>query len=177
MYRYSILLILFGLVLIVCLRSQAQSLPFPLPEFTHQSTEAWINSEPLTLAELQGNVTLVDIWTFACWNCYRSFPWLNEVEEKYRTKGLQVIGVHSPEFEYEKKRASIEAKMKEFKLKHPVVIDNDFSYWRALENKYWPTFYLVDKKGIVRDVFIGETHAGTSKAKHIEQAIERLLAE
>lgn len=177
MYRYSILLILFGLVLIVCLRSQAQSPPFPLPEFTHQSTEAWINSEPLTLAELQGNVTLVDIWTFACWNCYRSFPWLNEVEEKYRTKGLQVIGVHTPEFEYEKKRASIEAKMKEFKLKHPVVIDNDFSYWRALENKYWPTFYLVDKQGIVRDVFIGETHVGTSKAKHIEQAIERLLAE
>lgn len=177
MYRYSILLILFGLVLIVCLRSQAQSPPFPLPEFTYQSTEAWINSEPLTLAELQGNVTLLDIWTFACWNCYRSFPWLNEVEEKYRAKGLQVIGVHSPEFEYEKKRASIEAKMKEFKLKHPVVIDNDFSYWRALENKYWPTFYLVDKQGIVRDVFIGETHAGTSKAKHIEQAIERLLAE
>ena len=67
--------------------------------------------------------------------------------------------------------------MKEFKLKHPMIIDNDFSYWRALETKYWPTFYLVDKQGIVRDVFIGETHAGTSKAKHIEQAIERLLAE
>lgn len=155
----------------------AKSPPFPLPEFPHQSQQAWINSEPLSISNLKGNVTLIDIWTFACWNCYRSFPWLNHIEKKYQDQGFRVIGIHSPEFEYEKDRAAVVAKTKEFKLAHPVMMDNNFAYWKALENRYWPTYYLVDKAGVVRNVFIGETHSGTAKANRIEAAIERLLQE
>lgn len=149
----------------------------PAPEFTHTSPGEWINSAPLTLEALRGTVLLLDIWTFECWNCYRSFPWLRDVETRYGPRGLQVIGVHTPEFEREKVRANIVEKVAEFKLPHPVMIDNDFSYWNALGNRYWPTFYLIDKQGRVRYFFVGETHAGDTRAKDIEARIEQLLTE
>lgn len=151
--------------------------PLPLPEFTQTQPSDWLESSPLTKADLQGKVVLMDIWTFACWNCYRSFPWLNGLEEKLKDEPFQIIGIHTPEFDYEKKRSAVEAKMKEFKLHHPVMMDNHFKYWKKLNNQYWPTFYLVDKKGTVRYRFIGETHANTSKAEQIEQAINILLRE
>ena len=147
------------------------------PEFTHTLAEEWINSDPLTLSELRGNVVLLDFWTFDCWNCYRSFPWLKEVEKTYQGLGLQVIGVHTPEFEHERIRSNIVDKVTEFDLHHPVMIDNDFSYWRAMNNHYWPAFYLIDKQGFIRAIFLGETHAGTSRASKIERAIEELLAQ
>ena len=147
------------------------------PEFIHRSAAQWINSEPLRLQELRGKVVLINFWTFACWNCYRSFPWLQAVEKHYARRGLQVIGVHTPEFDYEKVRRNVENKVAEFGLRYPVMIDNDFSYWRAMKNRYWPAFYLVDKQGVLRSVFIGETHHGTAQAKKIEAVIERLLAE
>lgn len=146
-------------------------------EFTHSSPEEWINSVPLTLAELRGRVILIDFWTFDCWNCYRSFPWLKSVETRYHSQGLQVIGVHTPEFDHEKVRTNIIAKVEEFDLHHPVMIDNDFSYWNAMGNRYWPTYYLIDKRGRVRSVFIGETHAGDARARKVEAAIEWLIAE
>jgi len=149
----------------------------PAPEFTHSSETEWINSKPLTLADLRGNVVLVDFWTFDCWNCYRSFPWLNAVEEKYAAKGLKVIGVHSPEFEHEKVRDSIVKKMEEFMLHHPVMTDNDFSYWKAMRNRYWPAFFLIDKQGRVRAAHFGETHRGDAQAQEIERDIEALLNE
>lgn len=147
------------------------------PEFTHASADEWINSAPLTLAELRGQVLLIDFWTFDCWNCYRSFPWLRSVEERYAGKDLRVIGVHSPEFAHEKVRANVEKKVEEFKLVHPVMIDNDFSYWKALHNRYWPAFYLIDRQGRVRSVHFGETHQGDARARDIERAIEALLNE
>ena len=147
------------------------------PEFIHRSAAQWINSEPLRLQELRGKVVLINFWAFACWNCYRSFPWLKAVEKHYARRGLQVIGVHTPEFDYEKVRRNVQKKVIEFGLHYPVMIDNDFSYWRAMKNRYWPAFYLVDKQGVLRSVFIGETHSGTAQAKKIEAAIERLLAE
>ena len=149
----------------------------PAPEFTHRSTSEWINSPPLTMAGLQGQVVLIDVWTFDCWNCYRSFPWLKQVEDRFGAQGLQVVGVHTPEFEHEKVRTNVERKVAEFKLPHPVMMDNDFSYWRALRNRYWPTYYLIDKQGRIRARFIGETHAGTAQAQKIERTIERLLGE
>ena len=149
----------------------------PAPEFTHSAPEEWINSPPLTMAGLRGQVVLIDVWTFDCWNCYRSFPWLKAVEERFGPRGLTVIGVHSPEFAHERERANIERKVAEFGLPHPVMIDNDFSYWKALGNRYWPTYYLVDRRGRLRARFIGETHAGTDRARRIEEAIETLLAE
>ena len=148
-----------------------------LPEFTHANQTDWINSEPLVVADLKGRVVLVDVWTFGCWNCYRSFPWLRAVEHRFGSEGLTVIGVHSPEFPHEGVRASVVKKVAQFELHHPVMIDNDLSYWRALGNQYWPTFYLVDKRGQIRSVFIGETHVGDRRALDIEERIKTLLAE
>ena len=151
--------------------------PDRAPEFTHQEAGDWINSEPLAMAELRGQVMLIDFWTFDCWNCYRSFPWLNDLHERYQDDGLVVIGVHSPEFPHEHDRGRVAAKASEFGLEHPIMIDNDFSYWRAMGNRYWPAFYLIDKQGRVRDVFLGETHAGDARAKAIEAKVTELLEE
>lgn len=149
----------------------------PAPAFTHSSAEDWINSEPLTWSDLKGQVVLVDFWTFECWNCYRSFPWLHAVEDRYADQGLQVIGVHTPEFARERVRDNVVAKVHEFGLKHPVMMDNDFSYWNAFNNRYWPAFYLVDRSGNIRAAFYGETHQGDRNARQIEAKIEALLAE
>lgn len=147
------------------------------PEFTHTSPESWINSKPLKMADLKGKVVLIDVWTYDCWNCYRSFPWLHELEAKFKDQDLVVIGVHSPEFAHEHNRNNVVAKTKEFKITHPVVMDNDFSYWKALQNRFWPTFYLIDKQGRIRGRFVGETHKGDSNAQGIESAVRHLLAE
>jgi thiol-disulfide isomerase/thioredoxin len=145
------------------------------PEFTHQQAEEWINSKPLSIKDLKGQVVLIDFWTFDCWNCYRSFPWLNELEKKYAQQGLKVIGVHTPEFDHEKIRANIEAKVKKFKLHHPVMIDNDFSYWRAFNNRYWPAFYLIDQEGKVVYQHVGETHKDDHRARALEKKLKALL--
>jgi glutathione peroxidase-family protein len=147
------------------------------PEFNHEAAADWINSPPLSWKDLRGKVVLIDVWTFECWNCYRSFPWLHGLESRYSAQGLQLIGVHSPEFDAEKVRASIEAATKKYELGFPVMIDNDHSYWNALGNSYWPAFYLVDKQGRIRASFVGETHDGDANAQRIEAAVKALLAE
>jgi hypothetical protein len=149
----------------------------PLPEFTHRASAEWINSKPLTLADLRGRVVLLDVWTFDCWNCYRSFPWLKGVEKRLASQPFTAVGVHSPEFDHERERPRIERKVREFGIAHPVMIDNDFSYWRALGNRYWPSFYVIDKAGRVRGAFVGETHPGDAQARRIEKLIDALLAE
>jgi thiol-disulfide isomerase/thioredoxin len=151
--------------------------PLPAAEFTHAADGDWINSAPLRLADLRGRVVLLDFWTFDCWNCYRSIPWLKAVETRFAADGLRVVGVHTPEFEREKVRDNVLAKVREFGIGHPVMMDNDFSYWRAMGNRYWPAFYLLDRRGDIRAVFAGETHAGDSQAEKIEAVIARLLAE
>lgn len=151
--------------------------PIPAPEFTHQSEAEWLNSAPLTLESLRGRVVLLDVWTFDCNNCYRSFPWQNSLEAKYQSAGLTVIGIHSPEYDHERERRKVAEKAQQFGLHHPIMIDNDFSYWAALDNYVWPTYYLIDKRGYLRRSFIGETHAGDARAEAIERAIEELLAE
>ncbi len=151
--------------------------PTAAPAFTHDGVGDWLNSEPLTIESLRGKVVLIDFWAFECWNCYRSFPWLNGLEAQFEAEGLQVIGVHAPEFERERVRSAVAAKAHEFELHHPIMIDNDFSYWRALGNRYWPSYYLIDKRGQIRYRFVGETHAGTPQAKRVEQAVRELLHE
>lgn len=155
---------------------QHPSLGKELPPFTHTDADSWINSKPLTGEDLRGSVVLLDFWTFACWNCYRSFPWLHLVEEKYGSKGLRIIGVHTPELDSERDRGAVIEKIKSYQLTHPVMLDNDHAYWKAIGNSFWPAFYLVDKQGRVRAVFAGETHAGDAQAKIIEETIEKLLA-
>lgn len=151
--------------------------PSAAPEFTHRAAADWINSPPLTLAALRGQVVLVDFWTFACWNCYRSFPWLNALDARWHDRGLRVVGVHTPEFSHERVRDNVEAKVAEYGLRHPVMLDNDFSYWNAMGNRYWPAFYLLDKRGRIRAHYAGETHRGDAQARRIEADIETLLAE
>ncbi|MFQ5935605.1 MAG: redoxin family protein [Acidiferrobacterales bacterium] len=147
------------------------------PEFTHSDPQAWINSSPLTLAGLRGRVVMLDFWTFDCWNCYRSFPWLKALEAKFADRELTVVGVHTPEFKHERVRVNVVRKVEEFALEHPVMMDNDYSYWRAMGNRYWPAFYLIDKQGHVRAVYVGETHAGDRQAESIEHHIAELLSE
>lgn len=171
--------LLLGIILVLMLKpsANAEMLHTKWPEFTQVSPKNWLKSQPLSTTEFKGRVVLMDIWTFACWNCYRSFPWLNEIEKKYHSQGLKVIGVHTPEFDYEKDSNAILEKMNEFQLNHPVMIDNDFKYWRSLNNRYWPTYYLIDKQGQIRYRFIGETHSNTQKSQKIENAIKQLLLE
>lgn len=146
-------------------------------EFTSNQQQDWINSSPLTLADLKGKVVLLDFWTFGCWNCYRSFPWLNAMEQRLAGEDFTVIGIHSPEFEHEKDYDRIKAKVKEFELHHPIMVDNNMAYWRAMHNRYWPAYYLIDKQGKIRKVYIGETHEGDARAIKIEAHIRQLLAE
>ena len=151
--------------------------PLQAPEFTHSSKQEWINSTPLHISDLEGKVVLIDFWTFGCWNCYRSFPWLNAMEKRLNQENFQVIGVHTPEFENEKIKENIVAKVQEFGLHHPIMIDNNSSYWRAMSNRYWPAFYILDKKGNIRAVFFGETHEGDKRARQIENIINQLITE
>ena len=177
---YSLIAVAALCVWLVLLPARAGTIleePVAAPAFTHRTADEWINSKPLTLEELEGQVVLIDIWTFDCWNCYRSFPWLRDLESRLADEPFQVIGVHSPEFDHERVRSNIVDKVREFGLEHPVMIDNDFSYWKALNNRYWPTFYIVDKHGRLRAIFVGETHAGDAQAKRIEATIRELLRE
>jgi len=148
-----------------------------LPEFTQTGVDAWLNSPPLRVADLRGAVLLLDFWTFDCWNCYRSIPWLKAVEARERSAGLRVLGVHTPEFAHERLRDNVARKLQEFGITHPVMMDNDFAYWHALQNQVWPAFYLVDRQGRVRARFFGETHAGDAQSARIDSAIKALLAE
>ena len=151
--------------------------PNVLPQFHTQEAKDWINSSPLRVEDLKGKVVLIDFWTYGCWNCYRSFPWLNAMEARLKDKDFVVIGVHTPEFDHERDRRKVADKVKEFGLHHPVVIDNDSLYWRAMRNRYWPAFYVVDKRGFIRRHFVGETHEGSRRAEAIEQTILELLDE
>lgn len=138
---------------------------------------AWINSSPLSRAELAGEVVLLHFWAFECWNCYRSFPWLNGLGDEIDDPDFRIVGVHTPEFEREKERTAVIARARHFELEHPVLLDNDYAYWRAMGNRFWPAWYLVDRSGTVRSVFVGETHAGDPQARRIADEVRSLLAE
>ncbi len=125
----------------------------PAPEISGQS---WVNSKPLNLAELKGKVVLVEFWTFGCFNCRNVEPHVKGWHQKYADKGLVVIGVHSPEFSYERSVANVQNYIREHAIKYPVVIDNDFKTWKRYSNRYWPAMYLVDKRGIMRYLRVGE---------------------
>lgn len=171
------LIIVIGLVFLISAVAYAKKTnpPAQMPEFTQVDPAAWINSKPLSVKDLRGKVILIDVWTYGCWNCYKSFPWLRALEDKFSGQDFQVIGIHSPEFDREKERDNVVKKVEEFMLHHPVMMDNNRAYWRSLHNRYWPAYYIVDKEGNIRDAFIGETHAGDRNAKKIEKLITKLL--
>ncbi len=151
--------------------------PGEAPEFTHRLADEWINSGPLTLADLRGRVVLVEFWTFGCSNCRNTLPWLKATHARYRDRGLVVVGVHSPEFPQERDAGRVRAAVLRLGISYPVMLDNDFTYWKAFENRYWPAFYLIDRRGRVQASAFGELHAGTARGDGFEETIQRLLAQ
>ena len=127
---------------------------FSAPEV--KGIKAWINSEPLTIEELRGKVVLVDFWTYTCVNCIRTFPYLREWNERYADDGLVIVGVHSPEFEFEKDYSNVLKATRDNGITWPVGQDNDFETWDSYSNRFWPATYLVDKDGVVRYSHFGE---------------------
>ena len=132
----------------------------------------WFNSDPLRLSELKGKVVIIDFWTYSCINCQRTMPYLRTWYEKYVDKGLVIIGVHSPEFEFEKSEKNVAQAIKDFKLPYPIVQDNDFETWQAYNNRYWPAKYVIDKEG-----YISYTHFGEGAYDETEKVIQDLLKE
>jgi thiol-disulfide isomerase/thioredoxin len=116
----------------------------------------WINSQPLTFASLRGKVVLVDFWTYSCINCLRTLPFIKAWNEKYKDSGLVIIGVHTPEFPFEKDEANVRKAVKDLGITYPVPMDNDYKIWRSFNNEYWPADYFIDAKGAIRFHHFGE---------------------
>ncbi|MCH7856278.1 MAG: thioredoxin family protein [Gemmatimonadetes bacterium] len=133
---------------------------------------SWMNSKPFLLEELTGKVVLVDFWTYTCINCIRNIPHIKALYEKYKDNGLVVLGVHTPEFEFEKDVGNVRESVKEYGVEYPVALDNDYATWNAFENRFWPALYLIDAKGNIR-----YTHFGEGKYAETEAAIQQLLLE
>ena len=142
----------------------------PAPEFA--KIEKWLNTEPLTISSLRGKVVLVDFWTYTCINCIRTLPYVKSWHEKYKDKGLVVVGVHTPEFPFERSTPNVVDALKKFGIEYPVAQDNRYATWGAYRNRYWPAAYLIDKQG--RIVY---THFGEGNYKETEATIQKLLAQ
>lgn len=170
---------------IIYLESQKVHVPFPnqshelqdenelypkAPEFT--AIEHWINSEPLTMQELKGKVVLIDIWTYSCINCIRTLPYIKSWHETYKDDGLVIIGVHTPEFAFEKKLENVQDAVNRHELTYPIALDNNYGTWQAYQNRYWPRKYLIDIDGNIR-----YDHAGEGAYEQTEKVIQELLNE
>jgi thiol-disulfide isomerase/thioredoxin len=132
----------------------------------------WLNSQPLTAAGLRGKVVLVDFWTYSCINWRRSLPYVRAWAEKYKTQGLVVIGVHSPEFAFEKDIDNVRRAARDMRVDYPIAVDSDHAVWRALKNQYWPALYVVDAQGRIRYHQFGE-----GEYEQSERIIQQLLSE
>jgi cytochrome c biogenesis protein CcdA/thiol-disulfide isomerase/thioredoxin len=132
----------------------------------------WLNSPPLTAQGLKGKVVLVDFWTYSCINCLRAIPYVRAWAEKYKSQGLVVIGVHAPEFAFERSIDNVKSAISTLKITYPVAIDNEYMVWRAFENEYWPAHYFIDSEGRIR-----HHHFGEGEYDESERVIQQLLAE
>ena len=158
------------------IENQASMLPIggqvgnQAPEF--QSIKTWINSDPLSMRGLRGQVVLVDFWTYSCINCIRTLPYVKQWHEDYAEHGLVVVGVHAPEFQFERDTDNLIEAANGFELEYAIAQDNDFATWRAFNNRYWPAKYLIDQHGVVR-----YAHFGEGAYDQTEQQIRKLLEE
>jgi thiol-disulfide isomerase/thioredoxin len=132
----------------------------------------WLNSGPMNIADLRGKVVLVDFWTSGCINCIRTLPYVTRLYDAYKSKGLIIVGVHTPEFPFEKSTSTVETAIKRYGIRYPVAQDNEFATWKVYRNQYWPAQYIVDKSGKI--VF---EHAGEGRYDEIERTIQKLLNE
>ncbi|MBS1664350.1 MAG: thioredoxin family protein [Bacteroidetes bacterium] len=133
---------------------------------------AWLNTQPLAAADLRGKVVLFEFWTYTCINWRRTLPYVNAWAEKYKQQGLVVIGVHTPEFSFEKEIDNVRWAIKDMKIGFPVAMDNNYAVWRAFDNNYWPALYFVDAKGRIR-----YHHFGEGSYDESEKVIQQLLTE
>ena len=136
------------------------------------ATGEWINAEPLRLKDLRGRVVLIEFWTFGCYNCRNTLPFIKGWHDRYQDKGLTVVGVHSPEFDYERKVENLRSEVASLGIHYPVVSDNDYKTWDAYNVAAWPTVFLLDKQGRIRWMHVGE-----GDYDEAEQLIQKLLAE
>ena len=158
---------------------QLQSNPMPTPALENLGRAPefipggeWFNSPPLTMSQLRGKVVLVDFWTYTCINCIRTLPYIKAWHEKYKDHGLIIVGVHTPEFEFEKNSANVAKAIADYGLKYPIMQDNDYATWKAYSNRYWPAKYFVDVEGRIRF-----THFGEGDYDESEAVIQSLLKE
>jgi thiol-disulfide isomerase/thioredoxin len=142
----------------------------PLPGLS--GATGWINSKPLTARDLKGKVVLVDFWTYSCINCLRTLPYIRAWADKYKDSGLVVIGVHTPEFDFEKEKSNVQRAVQKYGITYPVALDSDRAIWDAFHNEFWPAHYFIDAKGKVRFEHFGEGNYDQS-----ERWIQELLAE
>jgi cytochrome c biogenesis protein CcdA/thiol-disulfide isomerase/thioredoxin len=140
------------------------------PELT--GTTDWINSDPLKLSDLRGKVVIVNFWTFGCYNCVNTLPYVKDLYARYHDQGLEIVGVHTPEFAYEHLLSNVQSHSKELGVTWPVVQDNDYKTWRAYNNRYWPAFYFLDAEGHIRYTHFGEGNYDTN-----EKVVQQLLEE
>jgi thiol-disulfide isomerase/thioredoxin len=131
---------------------------------------AWLNSEPLTAADLQGRVVLVDFGTYTCINWLRTLPHIRAWEEKYRDAGLVVLGIQTPEFEFEQNLDSVRRELKARRIDWPIAVDNRYEVWRAFSTRYWPALYFIDREGVIRD-----HHFGEGQYEQSERVLQQLL--
>jgi len=150
--------------------SVAPSLPKRQPLVEFQGISQWLNSPPLSIADLKGNVVLLQFWTFGCSVCQLTLPYITRWHRQYQAQGLKVIGVHTPEFPYERDINSVKRAVKRAQITYPVPIDNELKTWSAYKERFWPHLYLADRDGFVRF-----DYAGAGAYNETEQAIRTLL--
>ncbi len=151
-------------------QSAALSIERVAPSFSGAST--WLNSQPLTPETLRGKVVLVDFWTYTCINWQRTLPYVRAWADKYKDHGLVVIGVHAPEFRFEKDLDNVSAQVKALDVRYPVAVDSDHAIWKAFDNEYWPALYFIDGRGNIRHHYFGE-----GEYEQSERVIQQLLKE
>jgi thiol-disulfide isomerase/thioredoxin len=152
-----------------------QTAPFAIADIQNAAPDFagisnWFNSAPLNMADLRGKVVLVDFWTYGCVNCVNTLPHVTELYAKYRDRGLVVVGVHTPEFPFERSASNLQAALKRHGITYPVAQDNDSRTWNAYRNQYWPAQYIVDQSGKI--VF---RHDGEGQYEQMDRTIARLL--
>lgn len=172
--RAALVAIAIGAVYFIGNGARAFSAPLAngsaAPEFTGISQ--WLNSPPLSMQALRGKVVLVDFWTYSCVNCINTLPHVKQWYEKYKDQGLVVVGVHTPEYAFEKSTANVEAALSRLGVRYPVAQDNGYGTWSAFRNEYWPALYLIDADGR-----IAYQHFGEGSYAETEAVIQKLLAE
>ncbi|NJR38613.1 MAG: thioredoxin family protein [Leptolyngbyaceae cyanobacterium CSU_1_4] len=141
-----------------------------LPEF--QGISEWLNGSPLSIADLGGSVALIQFWTFSCINCQRTLPSVVKWHQQYAEQGLKVVGIHTPEFAFERESSNVQKALQQYEITYPVPLDNEFKTWKAYDNGYWPQLYLADRQGRVR-----YSHIGEGAYDETEQTIRQLLQE